>query len=67
MILDAQNLHTFSQCCQTLGLQIYKCTTAHHPPCDGMVECFNRTLRSMLRKHAATFGLQGDKYLSGVL
>ena len=25
MILDAQNLHTFSQSCQTPGLQPYKC------------------------------------------
>ena len=25
MILDAQNLHTFSQTCQTPGVQPYKC------------------------------------------
>ena len=27
-------------------------TTAYHPECDGMVERFNRTLKSMLRKRA---------------
>ena len=42
-------------------------TTAYHPECDGMVERFNRTLKSILRKHAARFGKQWDRYLSGVL
>ena len=42
-------------------------TTAYHPQCDGMVERFNRTLKTMLRKHAAKFGSQWDRYLSGVL
>ena len=32
-----------------------------------MVERFNRTLKTMLRKHAACFGNQWDQYLSGVL
>jgi hypothetical protein len=32
-----------------------------------MVERFNRTLKTMLRKHAAKFGSQWDRYLSGVL
>ena len=32
-----------------------------------MVERFNRTLKSILRKHAAWFGPQWDYYLSGVL
>ena len=41
--------------------------TAYHLQCYGMVECFNRTLKSMLCKHAARFGLQWDRYLSGVL
>ena len=26
-------------------------TTAHHPQCNGMVERFNRTLKTVLRKH----------------
>ena len=42
-------------------------TTAYHPQCDGMVERLNRTLKSMLRKHAVKFGNQWDRYLSGVL
>ena len=42
-------------------------TTAHHPQCDGMVERFNRTFKTMLRKYAATFGSQWDQYLSGAL
>ena len=42
-------------------------TTASHPQCNGVVERFNRTLKSMLRKQAAKFGMQWDKYLSGVL
>ena len=39
----------------------------YHPQCDGMVEHFNRTLKSMLRKHAAKFNNQWDCYLQGVL
>jgi len=32
-----------------------------------MVEQFNRTTKTMLRKHVAKFGVQLDLYLSGVL
>ena len=32
-----------------------------------MVECMNHTLKTMLRKHAAKFGLQWDRYWPGVL
>ena len=32
-----------------------------------MVERFNRTLKTMLRKHVSKFGMQWDMYLSGVL
>ena len=42
-------------------------TTAYHPQCDGMVERFNRTLKTMLRKHAVSYGPQWDRYLAGVL
>ena len=42
-------------------------TTTYHPKCDGMVERFNRTFKTALRKHAATYGSQWDKYLSGIL
>ena len=42
-------------------------TTAYHPQCDGMVERFNRTLKSMLRKHSALQGNQWDEFLPRVL
>ena len=42
-------------------------TTAYHPQCDGAVERFNCMLKSILRKHAARFGSQWDRYLPGVL
>ena len=40
---------------------------AYHPQCNGMIECFNRALKSLLWKHAAQFGTNWNKYLSGVL
>jgi len=42
---------------------------ANHPQCDGIciIKRFNRTLKSMLRKHVTKFGVQWDVYLSGVL
>ena len=52
--------------CEMVGIKKLN-TTAYHPQCDGMVERFNRTLKTMLRKHAAKFGVQWDKYLYGVL
>ena len=58
--------HLMYDICSLLGITKLN-TTAHHPQCDGMVERFNRTLKSMLRKHTATFGSQWDRYLSGVL
>ena len=58
--------HLMYDICDLLGITKLN-TTAHHPQCDGMVERFNRTLKSMLRKHAANFGSQWDRYLSGAL
>ena len=52
--------------CQLLGIKKLN-TMAYHPQCDGMVERFNRTLKAMLRKQAATYGAQWDRYLSSVL
>jgi len=42
-------------------------TTAYHPKCDGMVKRFNQTLNSCLRKYAATYGNQWDRYLYAAL
>ena len=52
--------------CQILGITKLN-TTAYHPQCDGAVERFNRTLKTMLRKHAAKFGSQWDRFLPGIL
>ena len=52
--------------CTMLGIKKIN-TTAYHLQCDGMVERFNHTLKTILRKHAATYGNQWDSYLFGVL
>ena len=58
--------HLMKDVCKLLG--IHKLTTTAYPPqCDGMVERFNRTLKTILRKHASQFGNQWDSYLPGVL
>ena len=46
--------HLMLDVCRLLGIEKLN-TTAYHPECDGMVERFNRTLKSMLRKRAAQF------------
>ena len=58
--------HVMQDVCKLLGIRKLN-TTAYHPQCDGMVERFNRTLKTILRKHAARFGNQWDRYLPGVL
>ena len=58
--------HVMQDVCRLLGITKLN-TTAYHLQCDGMVERLNRTLKAMLRKHAAKFGNQWDCYLSGVL
>ena len=52
--------------CALLGIEKLN-TTAYHPQCDRLTERFNCTLKTMLRKHAAQYGAQWDRYLSGVL
>lgn len=42
-------------------------TTASHPQCDGAVERFNKTLKTMIRKHVMKFVVQWDHYLHGTL
>ena len=43
--------------CKLLGTKKLN-TTAHHLQCNGMAERFNRTLKTMLRKHVSQFGMQ---------
>jgi hypothetical protein len=58
--------HMILDICKLLGITKLN-TTSYHPQCDGAVERFNRTLKQALRKHAARFGGQWDRYLPGVL
>ena len=58
--------HLMQDVCKLLGAKKLN-TTAYHPQCDGMVERFNRTLKTMLRKHASVYGSQWDTYLHGLL
>ena len=58
--------HLMKDVCSLLGIKKLN-TTAYHPQCDRMVERFNRALKTALRKHAAKFGTQWDKYLPGIL
>ena len=41
--------------CELLGMHKVN-TMAYHPQCDGLVENFNKTLQTMLAKHAKEFG-----------
>lgn len=58
--------HLMLDVCKLLGIEKLN-TTAYHPECDGMVERFNRTLKSMLRKRAAQFNTQWDRHLPALL
>ena len=58
--------HLMTDVCRLSGIKKLN-TTSHHPQCDVMVERFNRTLKTMLRKYAAEFNTQWDRYLSGAL
>ncbi len=58
--------HLMLGICELMGIKKLN-TTVYHPQCNGLVERFNRTLKTALRKHASKFGMQWDRYLSGVL
>jgi len=59
-------LHLMGDVCKLLGVQKLN-TTAYHPECDGMVERFNWTLKTILRKRACQFGNQWDNHIPGLL
>ena len=42
-------------------------TTAYHPQTDGLVENFNKTLRAMVAKYAAKYGMDWDEHLPHLL
>ena len=52
--------------CSKLGITKLN-IMVYHPEYDGMVERFNRILKSILRKHADKFKTRWDKYLSRLL
>ena len=58
--------HLVQDLCKLLGITKLN-TSPYHPQCDGAVECFNRTLKQILRCHVARFGCQWDQYLPRVL
>ena len=58
--------HLMLDICKKLGIRKLN-TTAYHPECDGMIELFNRTLKTAIRKHASTYGPKWDRYLYGIL
>ena len=58
--------HLMLDLCELLGTKKLN-TTAYHPECDGMGERFNRTLKTMIRKHVDKFGDRWDDFLPGVL
>ena len=51
--------HLMKDMCNLLGIEKLN-TTAYHPQCDGLTERFNRTLKTMLRKHAVRYGPHTD-------
>ncbi len=58
--------HLMRDLCELLGIKKLN-TTAYHPECDGLVERFNRTLKTMIRKHVQKFGNNWDRFLPGLL
>ena len=58
--------HLMTDVCWLLGIKKLN-TTSHHSQCNRMVERFNRTLKTMLRKYAVKFSTQWDRYIPGAL
>ena len=58
--------HLMLDVCNLLGIEKMN-TTSYHPECDGMIERFNRTLKTMLRKRAAQYSVQWDNHLAALL
>jgi len=54
--------HLMQDLCKMLDIKKLH-PTAYHPQCDAMVKRFNRTLKTILHKHTATYGNQWDCYL----
>lgn len=57
---------TLKQVCQLLGIKSSR-TTPYHPQMDGLVERYNRTLKSMLKKLVAISGRDWDWWLTYLL
>ena len=53
--------HLIGDICSLLGIHKLS-TTTYHPQCDGLVEKFNRTLKTMLCKQAVKYGSQEDQF-----
>lgn len=58
--------HTLQKVYQLLGIKRVR-TTPYHPQTDGLVERFNQTLKSMLRKYVSDTGKDWDKWLPFLL
>ena len=52
--------------CSLLGIDKLN-ITAYHPQCNGLMERFNHTLKTILGKQTAPYGVRWDRYLYGVL
>lgn len=58
--------HTLQQVYKLLGIKRVR-TTPYHPQTDGLVERFNQTLKSMLKKFVSETGKDWDKWLPFLL
>ena len=58
--------HLMQEICEEFGIKKVN-STSYHPQTDGLVENFNKTLRSMLAKYARQLGDNWDEHLQHVL